>query len=105
MGEAEWLSVKSGVVLAAFENAVFETESVMLGYGDGLLLYTDGVTEAFDPSENLYSTERLLELIRHNPYRDPETLVPRVFQSVKDFAAGAAQADDITVLGVRFKGP
>ena len=77
----------------------------MLRAGDGLFLYTDGVTEAMNESEQQYSDERLLQCIAEQGAAMPEALIREVMQSVKAFAGDASQSDDITMLALHFKGP
>ncbi len=69
-----------------------------------LLVYTDGVTEALNENKELYSEQRLLETTRTYPDNSPEELVNNVVNAVKSFSKEVSQADDITVLALRFKG-
>ena len=68
------------------------------------MLYTDGVTEAMNPSQDLYSLERLRETVTGVSDQNPKTIVDAVFQSVSAYAAGAPQSDDITVLVLHYRG-
>lgn len=70
---------------------------------DGLLLYTDGVTEATNRSQALFGEDRLLRTMKGLlGARDAETLIGGVLKDVNAFADGAEQADDITLLGFKF---
>ena len=69
--------------------------------GDMLFLYTDGVSEATDPSDVEFAEIRLeqsLQPFRVTPLADA---VRQVINNVRGFSAGAPQADDITVLALR----
>jgi sigma-B regulation protein RsbU (phosphoserine phosphatase) len=69
--------------------------------GSVLLLYTDGVTEAEDTLGGMLGDDRLLARLNAAPSRNARALVDAVFEDVTDFAAGAQQSDDITVLAIR----
>lgn len=72
--------------------------------GDVLLVFTDGVTEAMDTSDNLYGDDRLFDVLKAVPDSNVRSVVDCVNESVAAFAAGAEQADDITMLAVRYNG-
>lgn len=65
---------------------------------DVLFLYTDGVTEAMNEKQALFSTQSLLALLRNYAHPDKRKLIPSVCQALKTFTATAPQQDDITML-------
>ncbi len=67
-------------------------------------MYTDGVTEAMDPDDNLYSEERLATWFAAREDTTVEELVQDVVDDVKKFENGAVQADDITLMAINFNG-
>ena len=67
-----------------------------------MLLYTDGVTEAENSDDAFYTAERLELLLRSAPTASAKALVEFVREDIRRFAAGAEQADDITLLAVRW---
>jgi sigma-B regulation protein RsbU (phosphoserine phosphatase) len=69
-----------------------------------LLVFTDGVTEAMDTDKNLYGDERLFDVLKAMPDSSAQAAVKCVNESVAAFAAGAEQADDITMLAVQYNG-
>jgi sigma-B regulation protein RsbU (phosphoserine phosphatase) len=71
--------------------------------GDTLVLFSDGVTEAMDPSEQLFGVPRLREVLNSLGQVPLEDLQQAVLQSVENFARGASQADDLTLLLVRYR--
>ena len=105
-GQAFWLPVKSGLMLGVFENADFITQETAFGEDDLLLIYTDGVTEAMNKNEELFGDERLMELMSEKAREaaegtlSPEQLVQAVSGTISQFADGAEQADDITMLAL-----
>jgi sigma-B regulation protein RsbU (phosphoserine phosphatase) len=78
----------------------FETERVRLEPGDVTLLYTDGITEALNPNEELFGEERLREVLRSHR-GSAEELVEAVIHRVLDFTESAEQSDDQTLVVVR----
>ena len=72
--------------------------------GDVILVFTDGVTEAMDTDDNLYGDERLHQVMTSAPDCSARTIVNAVNASVEEFAAGAEQADDITMIAARYNG-
>ena len=96
----EWLRIPPGTALGVDEKARYETATTMLQPGDALILYTDGVTEAMDAEERLYSAERLLATVGAREIGSAEEWVRGIFDSVESYASGAPQSDDVTVLAV-----
>ena len=71
--------------------------SVELNPGDQLILYTDGIVEATNPANELYSLARLdQELSVSTP--DPEAMIATLLKSLEDFTNGAAPSDDRTIV-------
>ena len=70
---------------------------------DTLVLFSDGVTEAADPDEQLFGVSRLREAIAGRLDAPLDQLQKAVFDSVENFTRGASQADDITLLLVRYR--
>jgi sigma-B regulation protein RsbU (phosphoserine phosphatase) len=85
--ELECLDQRHGPIIGAVE-------------GVALLIFTDGVTEAMSPADELYSEARL-EALLTNAKDPPEALTGRIIDDVESYAAGAEQADDITILAYR----
>lgn len=71
-----------------------------LDVGDCLLAYTDGISEAADPQEQLFGEERIAEVLREPLAATPKALVERLGRAVREHAAGAPQADDIALLAL-----
>lgn len=96
-----------GPLVGIMEEADFSLESLTLLPGDSVFSYTDGVTEAFNTEEQLYSRERLGEQLLEVCDRPIQEMVVEITKSVAKFSEGAPQADDITIVGVKFcgKGP
>jgi serine phosphatase RsbU (regulator of sigma subunit) len=99
------LALAGGPPLGTVDDFQYSIEQRQLAPGETVLAYTDGVTEAQDVKRTLYSGARLERLLATAPASSAKGLVDFVRDDVHRFAAGAEQADDITVLAVRWLGP
>ena len=93
-----------GRVLGLVEQSPYASGRMVLAPGEALLLYTDGVTEAMNPSETLYSDQRLEQFLGTNRGSAPRQIIGDLIGDVKQFAGGAPQSDDITVLALLYFG-
>ena len=82
----------------------YQTRRVRLHAGDQFFLYTDGIPEAMNLSKEFFGNCRLGETLRGCNGAPPHELIERVLASVRDFAAGAAQSDDLTAVAVLYRG-
>ena len=100
----EYMDVKQNIVLAMMDEMDFEQQEIQLENGDILYLYTDGVTEAMDISNNQYGEERLSNCLNKvDKNADLPTILKNVRDDLSDHVGEADQSDDITMLAVRFK--
>lgn len=83
--------------------AEYATIRVKLEPADTLVLFSDGVTEAMDPCDQLFSVGRLREVLSGQQGTPLEDIQKRVLEAVENFAQGASQADDLTLLLIRFR--
>jgi sigma-B regulation protein RsbU (phosphoserine phosphatase) len=97
-GLFEWLPTKPGFVLAGMEGMLYKQNEVTLSAGDELFLYTDGVTEAVNNENELFTDPKLLEAANRYADLSVKELVAKIKEEVDTFAGGAEQADDITML-------
>lgn len=103
-GSLATLQAKEGILMGMFPNCNFSEESVQLGAGDRIFLFTDGVTEAMNPEMDLYSEERLERSLTAAHSRPPDGILDAVLEGVRAFAGGAEQSDDLTMLLLRYNG-
>jgi sigma-B regulation protein RsbU (phosphoserine phosphatase) len=80
----------------------YRSESMKLAPGDGLFVYTDGITEALNAANELFSEERLEQALKSLAAASANQIVSGVMERVRTFAANAVQADDIAAMGLRF---
>ena len=99
-----YITLKSGFVLGPVLNSLYQTERLTLQPGDTLFLYTDGVTEAKNPEEDLYGESRLLQALQDGPKDDLADMIHRVRSEVKKFANSAPQSDDVTMVAIKYRG-
>lgn len=98
------LPVKTGPPLGVIGDAHYETEHTQLRPNDTLLLYTDGITEAANLAESLFSeegAERYLQTAVALPVKE---IVNGLVGAAREFAGEAPQSDDMTLLAVRYRG-
>ena len=93
----------SGRALGVRSNSTYETGSLTLAAGDAIFLYTDGVTEAFNNNDQMFSEERLEAVLRDVAGGRPEAIITAVSGAVRAFADGAQQSDDITAAVIRLQ--
>lgn len=103
-GGADSLEAKPGLALGVFPTFKYPLQEARLAPGDSILLYTDGVTEAVDPADQLFGLNRLIGSLKFLGSTDPETVIQGLLKAVDGFARDAAQADDITAVCVRYLG-
>ena len=96
-------SVK-GPLVGAMEGMFFEEGGGQLKEGEGLFLFTDGVTEAFDVDESLLSEGLMDQWLGEMRTLGSESLVREMRNRITRFAGGAEQSDDITLLCFRYTG-
>jgi serine phosphatase RsbU (regulator of sigma subunit) len=91
-----------GMALGVIQDSPYTVRRIRLRPGEGLFLYTDGVTEAMDPQGNLFSDARLKPLLLRIQGGTPAEIVHETVAEVRSYAAGEPQADDITMLALRY---
>jgi sigma-B regulation protein RsbU (phosphoserine phosphatase) len=99
-GSLECLDQRHGPIIAAVEGVAFKEDKVQLEINDTLLIFTDGVTEAMDVSQQLYAEPRLESFIGKSA-GVPDNLTGEILQDVEAYAGEAEQSDDITILAFR----
>lgn len=90
-------------ILGAFESLPFLEQGERKNLKNFMLhLYTDGLTETFNPQEEEYGADRFLDYIKTHPCEDPEAFHAGFFQELHAFGAGVSKRDDITLLSLQF---
>jgi len=102
-GVAEEAFTEGSYPVGLVPEAQYTAVCLKLEPGDTLVLFSDGVTEAADPDEQMFGTARLKELLTGQLECPLEQLQKCVLEAVENFARGAHQADDLTLLIVRYR--
>jgi sigma-B regulation protein RsbU (phosphoserine phosphatase) len=102
-GVAEDIFTEGSYPVGLVPEAEYTAVRLKLEPGDTLVLFSDGVTEAMDPTEQLFGVPRLREVLNGHMQTPLEELQQVVLESVENFARGASQADDLTLLLVRYR--
>ena len=100
----QYLSVPRGFVIGPLPDMVFTCRRLVLNPGDTVFLYTDGVTEATDMNNQLYAEARLQGALTKAKDADVTGMVKAIQEDIETFVRDAPQADDITMLALRFRG-
>ncbi|MCM8781316.1 MAG: SpoIIE family protein phosphatase [Candidatus Omnitrophica bacterium] len=100
----QFIEVPKGFVIGAIENSKCVSKSLLLKPNDIIFLYTDGVTEAMNPQNKLFSEERLKSCLEKYKHKDITEIVKSIREEISDFAQDAPQSDDITMLVLRYNG-
>ena len=104
-GSFTYLRDKHGPPLAAMDGIPYKKGFIDLSLGEGIFLYTDGVTESTNPALELYGEDRLLAAFQSaTEVRSSKQLCNDLLADVDRFASGAEQADDITMLAFKLNG-
>ena len=100
------IATTGGPPLCVLDDFEYPGDSHRLAPGDTIVMYTDGVTEALNPEQELYTAKRLETLLESQPREsDSETIARRIYDDVQSFADSAEASDDVTVLVLRYLGP
>jgi sigma-B regulation protein RsbU (phosphoserine phosphatase) len=92
---------EGGTVLGLFDIAQFTEGEAELNPGDILVVFTDGISEAWDANDEEYGEDRLAELIRDNASLDAAELEELIQKEVDTFTDGAPPTDDKTIIVVK----
>jgi sigma-B regulation protein RsbU (phosphoserine phosphatase) len=103
-GELIRIDQRHGPIIGAAEGLAYKQDRVDLSTGDLVFLYTDGVTEAMNAGNELYTEERLKNLLSARTFSSVEEAVQAGIDDVWAFQGNAEQADDVTVLSVFYAG-
>lgn len=100
----EKLESTGDIILGCFEDKQFVSRKTTLNPNDGIVLYTDGVTEAFNMQEEEYGEARLEKLLVSLQPLTVETIINSIVKDVNVFATDVEQSDDITLLALKYFG-
>jgi sigma-B regulation protein RsbU (phosphoserine phosphatase) len=100
-GPPRWAVKNIGTALGFETGVEFERTELTLKSGDALILYSDGVSEAFNPQDECYGLDRLLGDAGGCAGQSAPSITTRLLQQVHAFASGVPQSDDIAILTLK----
>jgi sigma-B regulation protein RsbU (phosphoserine phosphatase) len=103
-GSIGYLS-EGGIALGVLESSTYEERPLGLLSGDVLILYTDGVTEAFSPEGEEFGLQRLVEVIEEKYELSARDLLNEIYERVQDFTGDSVQLDDLTMVAIKVLPP
>jgi sigma-B regulation protein RsbU (phosphoserine phosphatase) len=92
----------TGAMMGIDPAMAWETQSVQIGRGEFLACWTDGITEAWGATDEQFSRDRLISLVKHGVGAGPRGVADEVEKAVKEHAGERPLADDCTFVAVRF---
>jgi sigma-B regulation protein RsbU (phosphoserine phosphatase) len=90
-----------GLPLGIQANATYPSGQVTLQAGDWLIIFTDGLVEAMDSSDQEYGEPRLLNVLQNAASTTPDELLRRLMSDLDAFVGTTPQHDDVTCLLVK----
>lgn len=102
-GETKQIGAKPALPLGVRRQARFQTLTLQILPGDALFVCTDGVFEAVNGEGELFSIERMGQLLRQANAAEPREMVRIVKDAVDAFAGNASRTDDLTALALRWR--
>lgn len=100
----QFIELNQNIALGVLDDFEFKVCETQLNKNDRILLYTDGITEAFNPDGEVFSEERLMQIMKDCNTENNQELVIKIQQEIKKFAKEAEQSDDITILAITYYG-
>lgn len=101
-GSVRELATRPGLVLGYLPSYKYVEESAVLGKDEVLFLYTDGISEATNLSDELFSVARLIAALEANARESAERIAEATLEAVEGFVGEAPQSDDLTLLCFRY---
>lgn len=102
--EVRYLERTGGLAIGVMEGVTYRKERLLLEPGDTFFLYTDGVTEAMNRKEELFSENSLQITIDNLKDKSVKEMILGVLRVLSEFTSGAPQSDDITMTAIQFLG-
>jgi sigma-B regulation protein RsbU (phosphoserine phosphatase) len=100
-GAPRWAINRLGTALGFEPGLTFERTELSVNDGDTLILYSDGVSEAFNARDECYGTERLLSEASTLSSRSSAEITTALLRDVRAFVGAAPQSDDIAILALK----
>jgi len=102
--QPRWMDCKPGFPLGIAREATYDEVRVDLDSGDTVLLYSDGLSEAHNPKDELYGDDRVRDTLARHAHETPATIMVRIREDVERHMNGREAIDDLTLVLVRHTG-
>jgi sigma-B regulation protein RsbU (phosphoserine phosphatase) len=103
-GQFSLLKDKHGFVIGGMEDMSYKEYEITLEPGDKLFVYTDGVPESTNTANEMFGTDRMIDVLNEDPQAAPEQILQRMSKALDDFVLEAEQFDDITMMCIAYNG-
>ena len=100
----ELFRTKHGFVCGGMSGVRYRNSELKLEKGDKLFLFTDGVPEATDGNNRMFAEKRMLDALNEHQDGTPQEILEGVYRNVQHFVGDAPQFDDLTMLGLEYRG-
>jgi phosphoserine phosphatase RsbU/P len=97
------LLTKGGPIIGAFNNCVYEQETIQMESGDLLVAYTDGVTEARNADDQEFGEEMLQKIVDSSTFMHAHDISERIVESVREWCGDIPPYDDLTLVVMKVK--
>jgi sigma-B regulation protein RsbU (phosphoserine phosphatase) len=91
----------TGIFLGGIEHQHYSSQTVEIGNGDIVVLYTDGITESINAEEEMFGEDRLRSVILNHTGLAAIGIMEKILEEVNTFAVGQPQFDDITLMVIK----
>lgn len=102
-GQVKEVEQYANFVAGGIEDFPYRSNTTRLEPGEAIVLYTDGVTEAFNETQEEFGVDRLKSSLTELCYADAATVISGVHDDLRDFIRETEQSDDITMLVIKRK--
>ena len=103
-GGFELFKDKHGLVVGAMEGIKYREYEFDIEKNGVLFVYTDGAAEATNAQNELFRTDRMVDVLNERPSDSPEKLIHNMKEKIDEFVGDAPQFDDLTMLCIKYKG-
>ncbi len=90
-----------GAALSIMPEATFSDREMPLERGDGYVIYTDGLTEAFNPKGEMFEERGLQQVVQSAHHEDAASMIERLRSAFHEFIGEARQSDDVAMIAVK----
>ncbi len=90
-----------GILLGCIPDAVYENTIIPVSNGDTIILYSDGITEAFNKNDEEYGEERFEDLLNKYHTGSSKILIEKIVNAVREHSGSEPQTDDMTIMIIK----